>query len=187
MKVYLKASIVTAIVGVAIVMLFMAWKEKTQSSAGVERLSLIDGMEANGVPNIKGKTIDGKDFDLQDLKGKVVIINFWASWCGPCLEEFPSLITLVKKMAGKVVLVAVSEDNTKEEIDTFLKAFPEIKNSNIYVIHDDTREFGRSYNADRLPESFITGPDLKLKKKIVGTIDWNTPNAVEYLSGLENQ
>lgn len=184
MKIYLKALIVTAIVGLGIVLLFNSWREKSQGSVGVDRLSLIDSMETNGVPNIKGKTIEGKDFDLQDLKGKVVIINFWASWCGPCLEEFPSMITLVKRMEGKVVLVAVSEDNTRDEIDTFLKAFPEIHSPNIYVVHDDTREFGRAYNADRLPESFITDGELKLRKKIVGTIDWNTENAVEYLNGL---
>lgn len=184
MNIYFKAIVVTLLCGAIFVFAFSKWKEKSDRTIGTERVSQIDRMEAEGVPIIKVKDFYGQDLDLESLKGKVVIINFWASWCAPCLEEVPSLISLVEALKGDLKLVAVSGDSNKEDIEAFLKAFPKVKSENIFIVWDEQGEIAKQYGIDRLPESFIAGPDLKLVKKIIGTINWHTPDSEEYIRGL---
>lgn len=185
MKLYLKAAIVTVIVGFAIAVLFLKWKESTMSSTGADKLNAIDQMEVEGLPSFEGKTLDGKTIQLADFNGKIVIVSFWASWCSPCLEEFPSLIELIEKMNGDIQLFAISQDSAKEEIDVFLKSFPRSKNPNIHVLWDEDRSIGKKFQVDRLPESFVGNRSHKLVRKIVGTIDWATPDAIEFMKEIK--
>lgn len=184
MKLYLKASIVTVVVGLVFVAAFWKWYQNTHQTVGVQRMSTIEQMERDGLPQFSGRTLSGADLELADFKDKVVIVSFWASWCGPCLEEFPSMIELSKKMGDRVQIVAVSQDSNREDIEIFLKAFPGVNNPNFHIVWDETREIGRLYNADRLPESFIAKPGLKLARKIVGSIEWATPDAIKYMESL---
>ncbi|MEZ4873337.1 MAG: TlpA disulfide reductase family protein [Bdellovibrionales bacterium] len=59
---------------------------------------VLDQMEVTGAIDFEKETIDGKPFKLSDLKGKVILLNFWASWCDPCVEEFPSMLKLLEEM-----------------------------------------------------------------------------------------
>lgn len=163
---------------------FFYWKEKTKPVESINQIMTIDRMEREGAPDFTATTIGNEKISLSQFKGKVVIVNMWATWCGPCIEEVPSLISLVEASGGNVQLLAVSEDGSREDIDSFLKSFPKIKNPNIHVIWDEKREIMNLYSAERLPESYILYSDLKLAKKIVGSINWHTPDSVEYLKGL---
>jgi cytochrome c biogenesis protein CcmG/thiol:disulfide interchange protein DsbE len=137
------------------------------------------------VPDFHAETILGKPIQLANYKGKAVILNFWASWCGPCVEEMPSLIKLVKAFPKDVELVAISGDSNMEDIESFLKSFPEMKTlPNVHVIFDQKKELMEKYQIQRLPESFVLGKDQKVAKKISGTIDWHTPDALEYMKKL---
>jgi thiol-disulfide isomerase/thioredoxin len=70
---------------------------------------------------VTGKTIDGKDFDLKDLKGKVVLVDFWATWCGPCLAELPNIQAAYKKYHGKgFEVIGVSLDDTDKVVMNFV-------------------------------------------------------------------
>ena len=164
--------------------LFAVWKEKTQPNVSAEQISLLDKMEKNGAPNFQAKTLSGKEISLYQFKGKVVIVNMWASWCGPCIEEVPSLISLVEAMKGDVQIIAISQDSSQDDIESFLKAFPKVNNENIHIVWDQTRELMKLYGTERLPESFVLNSNMKLVKKIVGTINWHTPESVEYLKTL---
>lgn len=145
----------------------------------------LEQMEKQGVPNFNSKDLDGNAFEWQSLNGKVVILNFWASWCAPCIEEIPSLLKLVKEFNGEVQLVAVSGDSSREDIDVFMKAFPELKNhKDIKMIWDEDRSIMQQFEVSRLPESLVVGKDNKLKKKIVGTIDWYNADSIAYMKEL---
>jgi thiol-disulfide isomerase/thioredoxin len=183
MKIYIRAIIVVIIIVGIFAGIWWEYGGKLKQNEG-SRFDQIDKMEADGVPVFQMKTTADKDFDLTSLKGKIVIVNFWASWCGPCVEEIPSMIKLVEHFKGDVQLVAVSADYAKEDIPKFLKSFPGSDNPNIHIIWDNEQTVAKLYNIDRLPESFVVGKDLKLKKKIIGTIDWYQPDAIQYIQEL---
>lgn len=154
----------------------------SDTSGSAEKAALTLG---DVVPDFQAQTILGKSLQLASFKGKPVILNFWASWCGPCVEEMPSLIKLVKAFPKDIELVAISGDSNIQDIESFLKSFPEMKTvPNIHVIFDEDKSLSQKYGIYRLPESFVLGKDLKVAKKISGTIDWNTQDALEYMKKL---
>lgn len=183
-KIYLKAFVVTAVVAVIFVVVFNRWHQKTVSEEGDRRLNVIERMETNGLIDFKGVDVKGREISLASFAGRPIIVNFWASWCAPCIEEFPSMIKLIEELKGDVALIAISQDSSKDEMMAFLKAFPKGDNPNIYVLWDEDRSIGVHYSADRLPESFVADSDHKLVRKIVGSIDWATPDAIEYMRSL---
>src|SRR5579859_2292340 len=72
----------------------------------------------DAAPALKGATLDGKPFDLAALKGKVVVLNLWATWCGPCREEMPSLDAFARQYAARgVMVVGLDEDDAKDEAE----------------------------------------------------------------------
>lgn len=149
-----------------------------------ETIKTLESMETEGAPNFESKDLSGKTFQLKELQGKVVILNFWASWCAPCIEEVPSLIKLVKEFNGDVQLIAVSGDSSLEDIEIFLKSFPELRNVNIKVVWDEDRSLMRQFQVSRLPESLVLNKEQKLVKKIVGTIDWYNADSIAYVKSL---
>jgi thiol-disulfide isomerase/thioredoxin len=146
--------------------------------------SFMDQLEKEGAPLFEEKTIDGNTFALQSQKGKVVIISFWASWCSPCIEEFPSLIELVNKYKGKVHLIAISADYSLEDIRIFLKSQAHFDVNDLTVIWDKDQKIGQIYNVNKLPESYVFGSDLKLIRKVSGSINWAQPEALEFFDRL---
>jgi thiol-disulfide isomerase/thioredoxin len=184
MNIYLKASMVTLMSAAVLFAGFSYWKKSTNTEADRPSLSLIEEMETKGVPAFSLKTLDGKDFKLEDLKGQAAIVSFWASWCGPCLEEFPSMIQLVKSMDHRLKLIAIAQDNEKAEVEAFLKVFPESKQDSIVILWDKDHEAAKAYAVDRLPETFVIGKDHKLARKITGSINWNSPEAVSFMKAL---
>ena len=151
-----------------------------------QKIEVVELMENEGVPSFTASSLKGAEVNLDSHRGKIVIVNFWASWCGPCIEEVPSLIKLVNEFKGEIQLIAISGDSVKEDIDIFLKSFPEFNaNPYIHIIFDQDRSLTNLYHVTRLPESFIVGRDGKLVKKIAGSIDWHTAESVSYLKSLK--
>jgi thiol-disulfide isomerase/thioredoxin len=183
MKLYLKAILVTVIAGLVLTSLFWFWKEKTRVPSE-DHLSQIDEMETKGLPDFELKNLDGQSVKLSQFKGKVVLVNFWATWCGPCLEEVPSLIELVEAMDGQVELLAVSEDSSREEVEVFLRAFPKIKNPHIHILLDSDHAVGKIYEADRLPETYVTDTELRLVRKVFGSLNWSSKEAISFMKEI---
>lgn len=184
MKQHLKAALVILIIGIIGILFFKYTIDSRMSDDSSSRYSVLESLESKGAANFSAKDIHGVSFDLESFKDKVVILNFWASWCSPCVEEIPSLIKLVNEFNGKVQLVAISGDNSLEDIQVFLKSFPDLKNSNIKIVWDQDRKLMQEFGISRLPESLILKGDRKLAKKIVGTINWYTKDSIEYVKTL---
>ncbi|MBI3584865.1 MAG: TlpA family protein disulfide reductase [Nitrospinae bacterium] len=99
--------------------------------------------------------IKGSAVSLGVLKGKVVYINFWASWCPPCKEEFPELNKLAEKYNDSdFIILAVNVDKVKSNMDDFLSKMP-LPSKNMIILVDPKAAVVSSYNARAMPTSFI--------------------------------
>lgn len=184
MSAHLKAFFGVVLSAIILVGSLVAFFRPSNRAPEGPSLSLMERMKTEGVPSLIGSTLDGQSVDISKYQGKVIVINFWASWCEPCIEEVPSLISLIEKMKGEAVLLAVSGDSDIQEVNSFLKAFPGLKNKNIFVMWDENKKIIESYGVERLPETFIVGPDMKLVKKVVGSINWAHDDSVQYLKNI---
>lgn len=144
----------------------------------------LNEMEKSGVPDFTLKDLAGNDVTLSAYKGKVVIVNFWASWCEPCVKEFPSLIRLLNTYPEEVVLLAVSADYTLEDLTGFTKAFKVGDVSNFIVMWDNEKEVAELFGTEVLPESYIIGKDGSLVRKVAGVEEWDSPMAMEFFKQL---
>ena len=120
------------------------------------------------------------DARLSALKGKLVLVHFWATWCPPCREELPSLAKLNGQMAGKPFrLLAISVD--KDGNEAVQKLFGQL-GVTLPVLLDPSSTVARQYGITGVPETFIVSPAGVILKKIVGPMEWTSPEALGYLN-----
>lgn len=118
---------------------------------------------------------------LHDFKGQVVVLNFWASWCAPCIEETPSLVEMAQKVKSKgVTVVGVSIDVDKAAYENFVKSH----NMDFVTVRDPEQKSSSLYGTTGWPETFIIDRQGVLRRKFVGPVDWNDPEIVNYLTSL---
>lgn len=182
----LKAAIVTLVVGLAIGILghryYTDSVEKMTDSSGKKLTQL----ETVGAINFQLPRLNGELFELSSLKGKVVLLNFWATWCAPCAEEFPSLLSLAERYKGEVVIVAVTIDENKQDIENFVKAFKG-NAEHLIVVRDVDKKIADSYGTSKLPETYIFNRQFKLARKIASSVNWTSPEAIETFESLLKQ
>lgn len=125
---------------------------------------------------------DGSVLKLSELKGKVVLLNFWATWCPPCREELPSMMKLNKAMTGRPFqMVAVSiDEGGKPAIDSFFKE----SGFMVPTYLDSESKAAKSYGITGVPETFIVDKRGIIVKKIVGGFTWDSPEVASFLEGL---
>jgi thiol-disulfide isomerase/thioredoxin len=94
--------------------------------------------------------------DLGQYRGKVVYLDFWASWCEPCRKSFPWMNAMQKAYGERgLVIIAVNVDTERKDADRFLNAVP----ASFHIIYDPEGELAQQYQLSRMPSSFIIGPD----------------------------
>lgn len=128
------------------------------------------------VRDFQFETIQGDEYSLSDFKGQNILVHFWATWCAPCLVEFPDVVEMAN--ANKdVTVIAVSTDRNRAAMDRFLTKFdmPE----NIKVVYDADQSITQGlFAVYRLPETVLIHSDLTFDRKIAGayggwkTMDW---------------
>jgi cytochrome c biogenesis protein CcmG, thiol:disulfide interchange protein DsbE len=129
-------------------------------------------------PRFAGATVDGsaRAKSLDDYKGKVVLLNVWATWCGPCRTEMPSIEALHQAMGPKglhVVAVSIDSPGKGDEIRRFLREYK----LTFEVLHDSTQAIQQAYQTTGVPETFIIAADGTIRKKVIAAVDWNSePN-----------
>ena len=118
---------------------------------------------------------------LDEFRGKVVVLNFWATWCPPCIDEMPSLVQMQARMKNKgVEVVAVSVDADPSAYQSFLKAH----NVDLLTVRDPDQKSNNLYGTFKFPETYIIDRQGILRRKFIGAIDWGTPEIVDYLTKL---
>ena len=144
-----------------------------------------------GEPSVAGRK--AKDFAFQDedhvshltsFQGKVVVLNFWASWCVPCREELPSLNRLQEEIAVKGgVVLGANWDDDKASYANFLQANP----VSFPTFRDNSRKIGQDYGTSMIPETYLIDREGRLARKIVGAQDWQSPETMRSIDILLNQ
>jgi peroxiredoxin len=141
-----------------------------------------------GEPSIPGRrspdfTIqnDGRQFHLSDLRGKVVVLDFWASWCPPCVEEAASLNALQQRISSQGgTVLGISWDDDPAAYQKFLREH----NVNFPTYRDDNRKIGMNYGTVMIPEAYLISRDGRIARKIVGQQDWTSPELISALDAL---
>jgi cytochrome c biogenesis protein CcmG, thiol:disulfide interchange protein DsbE len=117
---------------------------------------------------------------LDQLRGKPVVLNFWASWCAPCVEEMPSLVQLQKIMGDKVTILAVSEDADNKAYEQFVRDH----NIDLLTVRDQKQNSNLLYGTFKFPETYIIDKNGVIRRKFIGAADWTSPEIVDYLNKL---
>jgi thiol-disulfide isomerase/thioredoxin len=128
--------------------------------------------------------LSGQAVRSADLKGKVVVLNFWATWCGPCKEEMPALDRLRRQFdARDLVVLTITTDQQRDSIQAFLKSL----GLSLPVLLDESRNVSDSYLVRGLPTTFVLARDGRLVGRAVGPRVWDGPDAVALVDGLRNE
>ena len=131
-------------------------------------------------PNFTVQDSDRK-LTLADYRGKVVVLNFWATWCPPCVEEMPSLVELQQRLKDKgVIVLAVSLDADEAAYHKFLKDH----GVNLITVRDPDLKSSNLYGTFKYPETYIIDRNGILRRKFIGAVNWNDPEVMSFLEKL---
>ncbi len=124
-------------------------------------------------------TEGSRSVHLADYRGKVVVLNFWATWCAPCIAELPSL-TAMQQQLPQVQVLAVSVDEDQQAYKDFLAEHK----IGLLSIDDPSRRSSSLYGTYGWPESYVIDQHGVIRRKFVGPQDWTSPEVLEYLRRL---
>jgi cytochrome c biogenesis protein CcmG/thiol:disulfide interchange protein DsbE len=131
-----------------------------------------------------------KDFSVQDsdrkialseFRGQVVVLNFWATWCPPCVEELPSLMNMQERTKGKgVVVLGISIDADSNAYHRFLKQ----RNVNFLTVRDPEQKIATLYGTSGWPETYIIDRRGIVRRKFIGPVNWDSADVMQFLGNL---
>jgi len=124
---------------------------------------------------------DEKKITLEQFRGKVVVLTFWASWCAPCITETPSLVAMQERLKSQgVVVVAISADEDEDAYHRFIKQY----GVNFITIREPDERTQHLYGTEAIPETYIVDRNGILRRRLINAVDWQFPEILEFLSRL---
>jgi len=158
----------------------LAWSVAVAGTAAAEPDRFVPWKGA-GTPSLALKGLDGRPHSLADYQDKVVLVNFWATWCEPCRDEMPSMQKLEARLAGQpfatlAVNLGESPPRVREFAERLGLGFP--------VLLDPNQDASREWRVRVLPSSFLVGPNGRVRYTVVGEMDWASESAVRTVRAL---
>lgn len=132
-------------------------------------------------PKFALRTDRGRDVSTSDFGGKVLVVNFWATWCPPCVEEMPSLQAMSQQLGPKgVVVLGVSVDKN----DAAYKRFLSQARVTFETSRDPEANISADYGTFKYPETYIIDREGRVRQKIIGPQDWTSPDVIRSIESL---
>ena len=146
--------------------------------------------QATNLKPVKGKVaapalvlqdLQGKKHDLKDYKGQVVLVQFWATYCGPCRKEMPSMNKMMKKMGDvPFKILAVDMGETEEEVKQFVS---EVKPEFTILMDEDGKSIG-DWRVFAAPSNFIIDPEGNIRYTLFGGVEWDSDELIEKIKAV---
>jgi len=160
-------------------------------AAGLVLLALLVAMSEPGrhtespnpqeeVPNFTFE-LAGQPRQLSDFRGQVVVLNFWATWCPPCVAEMPSLERIHQRYSGRgLVVLGISVDADAAEYENFLRTYK----ITFLNYRDPEKRISTRYGTFMYPETYIIDRQGRLIRKVIGAYEWDSPDILDYFNRL---
>lgn len=148
-----------------------------------EQLGVARPRTSQPAPDFVLKDINGQSVSLAQFKGKPVLLNFWATWCGPCREELPSMQRLheAAKSNGGFQIIAISIDRSNMKK---VNKYADNLNLTFPILIDPDREIRKAYFIRGLPTSYLIDAEGKLRGFVSGSRNWDSPASLELMKSL---
>lgn len=152
----------------------------------ITRLLLVLALAWAGVataaePQLELKDLAGRVHRVDDYRGKVVLVNFWATWCAPCREEMPSLEALRQALAGRpFVILAVNVGESGRVAGNYMQSMTH----GFTVLLDPDGRTTKAWGARMLPATYVLGPEGEIRMRHFGALDWASAEAQRRITAL---
>lgn len=161
------------------VQLDVRWTEPTSAGQGT--------IAARGpwlAPDLQLQDLDGKAVRLSEFRGKFVVLNFWATWCEPCIGEWPQVHQLAQRLVDRddVVVLAVSIDEDPKLVRPFLDRMS-LGETPVQVLWDSTQSVHRTFGTEKIPDTYFIDEDGQVKYAFVNVRKWGSPEAYHCVDG----
>jgi cytochrome c biogenesis protein CcmG/thiol:disulfide interchange protein DsbE len=138
----------------------------------------------DSAPDFTLPALDGGTVSLSDYRQQVVVLNFWATWCPPCIDEVPSLREFAEQTQGLgVTVIGVSVDQDLAALERFVVnahlSFP--------IARDPDQALASRYGTFKFPETYVIDRDGRIARKIIGAIDWEDPGVTAFVRNLAGE
>jgi peroxiredoxin len=169
-----------AILGVLVFSLSFGSITHASNASSTPGIVIVNPQEE--APDFTLPALSGEEIRLADFKDKVVLINFWATWCGPCRDEMPAMELLWRRFKDQgFVILAISVDNgSKNRINTFIRklglTYP--------VLLDPKEHVSDRYKLFGLPTSYLIARNGKIAGKVAGPLDWSSPEVASVIERM---
>ena len=144
--------------------------------------------KAGATPVLSLQDAQGREHGLAALRGKLVLVNFWATWCDPCRDEMPSLVQLKQQMGDGIEILAVNLGESEQKAEAFIKTvMPSAAKggAGMTVLYDRDLSVARRWKATLAPATFVIAPGWRIAYSLIGEADWSSPAMVKTLRALQ--
>jgi peroxiredoxin len=141
----------------------------------------LEPWSGRAAPALELMDLDGRRHDLKAFRGRVVLVNFWATWCEPCRHEMPSIQRLRDRLGEKrfaVLLVNVDEPEAR------VRRYVDEVRLDLPIVLDTGKRVTSQWGVKVLPSTFLIGPDGRVRYRLIGDMDWNSERAVSVIDPL---